>query len=145
MKLTRRATQADIPRLIEIRGAVRENRLSDLSSVTPADYEWFVAQGRVWVADRKGKTLGFSASDPRDGTIWALFVDPAHQGMGLGAALLNLACADLARDGFATARLTTDPGTRAVRLYRRLGWQDHGLDPDGEVTFERALQAVAAP
>ena len=135
----RRATPEDIPRLIEIRGAVQENRLSDPASVTRQDYERFVRQGRVWVAEVSGRIAGFSASDPGDGTIWALFVDPGHQGAGLGAALLDRACADLAQDGCATARLSTDPGTRAERLYRRLGWVDRGPGPDGEVAFERQL------
>lgn len=135
----RRATPADIPRLIEIRGAVRENRLSDPGSVTMVDYERFVAQGWVWVAQGAGRIEGFSAADGNRGTIWALFVAPAAQGGGLGAALLDRVCADLARSGFATARLTTDPGTRADRFYRRQGWRDLGLDADGEVQFERSL------
>lgn len=145
MTLHRRASPSDIPRLIDIRSTVRENRLSDPASVTPADYEWFVDQRRVWVAEHQGAVVGFSASDPRDGSIWALFLDPASQGLGLGAALLTRACEDLARDGHATARLTTDPGTRAERLYRRLGWQDCGLEADGERRFERALTQTAAP
>ncbi len=145
MALHRRATPADIPRLIEIRGAVQENRLLNSGSVSLADYEWFVEQNRVWVAVDQGLIVGFSASDNRDGSIWALFLDPASQGQGLGAALLTLACNDLARDGLTTARLTTDPGTRAERLYRKLGWQDCGLEANGERRFERQLSELATP
>jgi ribosomal protein S18 acetylase RimI-like enzyme len=135
----RRALPADIDRLMEIRAAVRENVLSDPGSVTRADYDHFVGRGRVWVALVGGQIAGFSASDERDGSIWALFVDPAHTSRGIGAALLDHACHDLAAAGFALARLGTDPGTAADRLYRRLGWQDKGRDDRGEVIFERTL------
>jgi len=135
----RLATVSDIPRIMEIRFAVQENRLFDPTSVTPQDCAEFVGRGVVWVAERDGRVIGFSACDDRDGTIWALFIDPPDQGRGLGADLLALACRDLAARGYATARLTTDPGTRADRFYRRAGWVDRGLNDDGEVQFERAL------
>ncbi len=54
MPIFDRATCADIPRLIEIRGAVLENRLSDPTSVTPDDYFRFVSQNRVWIARAAG-------------------------------------------------------------------------------------------
>jgi len=107
--------------------------------VTRTDYDRFIAQRRVWVAMVGGQIAGFSASDERDGSIWALFVDPAHAGRGGGTTLLNLACRDLRDEGFALARLGTDPATAADGLYRRLGWQDIGRDDSGEVIFERAL------
>jgi ribosomal protein S18 acetylase RimI-like enzyme len=133
--MIRRAVVQDIDQLIRIRGAVQENRLRDPASVTRVDYEWFVARGRVWLAEDGLEVAGFSASDHRDGTIWALFVDPVREGMGLGRALLAKACADLEADGFSAARLSTDPGTKAARLYRKLGWQEQGLSVDGEMKF----------
>lgn len=139
MLTLRRALLADIDRLAEIRAAVRENVLSDPLSVTRDDYVWFVTNTRVWIAEDQGGILGFSASDPRDGTIWALFVDPSHQGRGIGPQLLDLACRDLRADGHNRARLGTDPGTRADRLYRRLGWHNLGRDAQGEENFERDL------
>lgn len=136
-KTLRLAVARDVDELIRIRGAVRENRLSDPSSVTRSDYDWFVARQRVWVCEVEGQIAGFSAGDPRDGTIWALFVDPACEGAGLGADLLAKACADLKADGYARIMLSTDPDTKAARLYRKLGWQDQGLLADGEVQFVR--------
>lgn len=68
----RQATEADIPRLIEIRAAVRENQLRDPSRATPADYTWFIAHSDIWLWTDYGTILGFSAGDPRDGSIWAL-------------------------------------------------------------------------
>jgi GNAT superfamily N-acetyltransferase len=139
MPTERRATFADIDRLMEIRAAVRENVLSDPRSVTRSDYDRFIDQRRVWVSEDAGLITGFSASDERDGTIWALFVEPGQEGRGIGRSLLARACQDLRADGFPTARLGTDPGTRADRLYRHLGWIDLGRDAGKEVIFERPL------
>ncbi len=136
MRQERRAEPADIDRLMDIRAAVSENRLSDPLSVTRADYDRFVAQGRVWVGEADGRIVGFSASDERDGSIWALFVDPGHAGLGIGTSLLRRACEDLKADGYGNIRLTTEPGTRADRLYRKLGWRDMGRSSSGEVVFE---------
>jgi hypothetical protein len=61
---------------MEIRFAVRENRLLDPSRVTDADYHWFSENPGIWVWEEDGRILGFSAADTRDGTIWALFIDP---------------------------------------------------------------------
>jgi GNAT superfamily N-acetyltransferase len=139
MPTERRATFADIDRLTEIRAAVRENVLTDPRSVTPSDYARFIGQSRVWVSEDAGLITGFSASDERDGTIWALFVDPGQEGRGIGRSLLARACQDLRTCGYARARLGTDPGTRADRLYRCLGWVDTGRDDGGEVIFELDL------
>ena len=124
---------------MEIRFAVQENRLSDPTAVTAADCEDFVLRGLFWVAKMQGQIVGFAAADDRNGTIWALFIDPLDQGRGIGAGLLTLVCNDLAVKGHQIARLTTDPGTRADRFYRREGWIDRGLNENNELQFERAL------
>jgi GNAT superfamily N-acetyltransferase len=137
--MIRQAGAGDIDRLIEIRASVTENRLSDPGSVTREDYDWFVSRGLVWVAAFEGRVAGFSAGDPRDGTIWALFLDPTCEGLGLGARLLDKACADLKAAGFGTVTLSTDPGTKAARLYGRLGWRELGLTADREMRFGRDI------
>ena len=45
----------------------------------------------------------------------------------------------LAAAGHARAWLSTDPGTRAERFYRRQGWVDTGRTAEGEIRFEKAL------
>lgn len=130
-----RARLQDIDQLIRIRGVVRENRLRDPASVTREDYHWFVSRGLVWLAEVDGRVAGFSAGDPRDGTIWALFVDPDFEGAGLGTRLLASVCEDMRAVGHTVLRLSTDPGTRAARLYAGLGWEAQGLLPDGEMGF----------
>jgi ribosomal protein S18 acetylase RimI-like enzyme len=135
----RRATPDDIDQLIRIRGAVQENRLRDPASVTRADYDWFVKHGHIWLTEVGGEVAGFAAGDPRDGTIWALFVDPRFEGAGIGAILLANVCADLKAAGHSELRLSTDPATKAARLYGKLGWEEQGLLPDGEMAFRLVL------
>jgi GNAT superfamily N-acetyltransferase len=137
--MLRRATPADIPRIFEIRGAVRENRLSDPSRVTVADVYWHIDHSPVHVWDDDGIIKGFAAGDPRTGSIFALFVEPAFEGQGIGQALILAACQSLSAAGHRVATLSTDPGTRAERFYLRNGWLAKGLDARSEMVFEKEL------
>ncbi len=89
--------------------------------------------------EEAGVIQGFSVADPRDGTIFGLFIHPDYEGRGLARALLPLACEDLKAAGFAVATLTTGPGTRAERFYRTNGWEEIGRQNDGEIIFRKAL------
>jgi GNAT superfamily N-acetyltransferase len=124
----RRAVEADLTRIFEIRGAVKENRLSDPSAVTHQDCLWYIAGPGIWVWQDGHHITGFSASDTRDGSIWALFVDPKSEGSGIGRALLTQAVQVLRDAGFTAATLSTDPGTRAARFYRQAGWIEDGFN-----------------
>ena len=134
----RAATQADIPALTRIRLGVRENSFNP-ARVSPADVVWFVENAPIWVWEEDGDIRGFSAGDPRDGSLWALFVEPAWEGRGIGTALLAQACASLAAAGHRTVTLDTEPGTRAAAFYRRRGWVDLGLDAAGQCRFSHRL------
>jgi GNAT superfamily N-acetyltransferase len=136
----RLAGPRDIPRISAIRLAVRENRLRDPEAVTPAMVAEFMDEiGQFFVFEEQGRILGFSAADFRDGHIWALFVDPDHEGRGIGRALLDRACAVLLARGHLEANLNTGAGTRAERFYRRDGWRETGRDAHGEILFRKAL------
>jgi hypothetical protein len=87
----RKAVHADIPRIMEIRHAVRENRLSDPNSVTAADCSAFIDRAEIWVCVEHGTIQGFAAGDPRDGSIFDALSDPADEGR-VGRALLARAC-----------------------------------------------------
>jgi GNAT superfamily N-acetyltransferase len=135
----RRARFEERDRISEIRFAVQENKLGDPAAVTDAHYAWFTEHPGVWVWEEDGRILGFSAGDTRDGTIWALFVDPAHHRRGIGRALFEAACDTLRKAGHRTALLTTEPGTRAERFYRAAGWRVVGTSPKGELIFRSTL------
>jgi GNAT superfamily N-acetyltransferase len=137
--MIRLAKSTDIPRLMEIRNSVRENRLSDPSRVTLADYHWFIDHAGLHIWEDDGVIKGLSAGDPRNGSIWALFVDPAFEGQGIGQALIRESCKALHVAGHRIASLTTDSGTRAERFYERNGWIAGGLDDRGEMRFTKVL------
>jgi GNAT superfamily N-acetyltransferase len=139
--LIRKATRDDIPRIMEIRAGVRENRLRDPTRVTVEDVRWYVDNPGifVWVEDQR--IVGFSAADPRNGNVFGLFVERDYEGRGIGRALFERACEVLVQSGCSRMWLTTWPGTRAERFYRQAGWQVTG-DDDGNLVFERPRSFV---
>lgn len=137
------ATPADIPAMHRVRLAVTENRLSTPDRVTPEDYVPAISDlGRGWVAVSGEEVVGFAVGF-RSGNIWALFVDPAHEGHGHGKALHSAMVDWLWAQGLSRLWLTTGVGTRAEAFYGRLGWQACGME-GSELRFElcRTTQGV---
>jgi GNAT superfamily N-acetyltransferase len=82
------ATRDDVDALHRVRLAVRELVLSRPDRVTHAVYvEHLERRGRGWLAEVDGGVVGFAIGRSDDGNVWALFVDPAHEGRGIGRAL----------------------------------------------------------
>ena len=83
----RPAERADIPAMHRVRLAVRENRLSDPTRITEADYiAAMEVLGRTWVIEDGDAVVAF-ASGYYSGSVWALFVHPDHEGRGYGKTL----------------------------------------------------------
>lgn len=141
----RKAVVSDIPRMQEIRAAVRENILSDPSKVTIEDYHWFIENGPMWVYELAGDIKGISAGDPRDGTIWALFIDPDYEGRGIGRQLFAYACQSLKDAGHQNASLYTAAQSRAAEFYRSAGWISGEPDEHGDIVFRKNLHKEPAP
>lgn len=135
----RKATPSDQPRIHAIRMGVRENVLSDPSRVTDAEIAWYRDQAIFLVSEADGDIAGFTCANHQTGLIWALFVDPDHEGQGHGRALLDAALVALASAGIVQAHLTTGAGTRAERFYRRHGWRETGRSLDENVVFVKPL------
>jgi GNAT superfamily N-acetyltransferase len=136
MQILRPALKADIPGMHRVRRGVRENGLSSPDRVTEADYEAALDQrGRTWVMDTDGSITAF-ATGYRSGNIWALFVQPEHEGRGYGKQLHTVMVGWLWSQGLERLWLTTVQGTRAERFYRAQGWQPCGLACDGDVQME---------
>lgn len=91
------------------------------------------ASGRVFVAARDGRILGFYATegDAPGGELDALFVDPDHIGTGLGGLLLQHALTQAASAGFTEVYLDADP--YAADFYRRHGAVVIGETPSGSI------------
>lgn len=134
--MIRKAKKDDIARLQQIRSSVRENELRDPSRVTTDDYAWFIANPGIFVWDEGDCILGFAAGDPRDGSVWALFVDPACEGRGIGRALFAKVIDVLNASQCNRIWLTTSPQTRAEQFYRNAGWVATGTRND-ELVFEQ--------
>jgi len=135
----RPATGDDIAAMHRIRLTVRENRLGDPSRVTPAHYRRYVEEtGVSWVAELEGRLVGFGIADRSSRSLWALFVDPDFEGRGLGRALLQQLTDCLFESGFARINLSTEPGTRAERMYLAAGWIPVGTLATGEVWLARS-------
>jgi [ribosomal protein S18]-alanine N-acetyltransferase len=77
----------------------------------------------VLVAEHNGQPLGFSATEGHSSEISDLWVDPDHQGRGIGAFLLAACEARIRSWGHASAWLTTHAAnTRAIGFYRTHGY-----------------------
>lgn len=134
------ASEADIGEMHRIRMQVRENRLLDPSRVHLSDYTRMLdADGRGWVAEIASRIVGFAIADRSRANIWALFVDPDFEGLGVGRALHDEMVHWLFDAGVDPLWLSTDPGTRAESFYEAAGWRRIGLQ-EAEVRFELSRQ-----
>ena len=119
-----------------VRMAVRENRLRS-SVITEEHYVLAIKQiGRGWVVEVDAAIVGFSIGNGETGNIWALFVDPEHEGRGHGRALHDAMVDWLFSRGLRHLWLGTDPDTRAERFYRAAGWRFTGKAANGEALYE---------
>jgi GNAT superfamily N-acetyltransferase len=119
-----------------VRLSVKENRLVS-TALTEHDYIAAIEQtGRGWIAEVDGDVVGFAVGNVQTGNIWALFVEPVHEGNGCGRQLHDVMVAWLWDQGRDHLWLTTEPGTRAERFYQRAGWERAGAVDGGEVRFE---------
>ena len=139
--LIREATSDDIHAMHRIRLSVRENRLRDTSWLTPAVYAACLrptGAANTWVAELDGDVVGFATARIAERDIWALFVDPAHEGHGIGRALLDRATGWLFANGVDEVLLSTGPGTRADTFYRLAGWRRGETLENGDVRYRLA-------
>lgn len=146
----REAGSNDIDGIFDVRTSVRDNHMTleelAVEGITPeALPEMLTGSGRGWVAELSGEIAAFAMADAEDATVFALFVRPEHEGLGLGKLLLTAAEHWLATQGNAEVWLVTDRdrSVRANGFYRYLGWIDDGVQEDGQVRFVKTLKANA--
>ncbi len=134
--MLRQAVVADVPDMHRVRMSVRENRLVS-TIITEADTRKAIEDlGRGWVVEVDGEVVAFAIGNQITGNIWALFVDPEHEGRGYGRQLHDEMLTWLWAQGLRKLWLTTEPGTRAERFYQKAGWTKLGVTDNGEVRFE---------
>lgn len=131
----REAKKNDISQIQIVRNSVKENTLSDPNLVTDKDCEVFMFErGRGWVCEIGGNIVGFAIADLVESNIWALFLDPKYEKIGIGRKLhdMMLDWYFLQKD---TVWLGTAPGARAELFYEKSGWRKVGLHGK-ELKFE---------
>lgn len=133
----REAVPGDIFHIQRIRNSVKENVLSDPGLVTDRDCEDFLfKRGKGWVAEIDSEIAGFSIVDLRENNIWALFVHPDFEKLGIGRKLHD----EMIDWYFVQTReevwLGTAPDTRAEIFYRKSGWKETGMHGKREIRFE---------
>ncbi len=90
-----------------------------------------IEAGRVTVAEVCGEVVGVAAAGPHDGrlVLWKLYVLPAHQGEGIGAALLG-AVLETARGRYPDLRLAYLDGNDGARgFYAHHGFTEVEREP----------------
>jgi ribosomal protein S18 acetylase RimI-like enzyme len=139
----RRATPADIDTLFDIRTSVRENYLSreqmtELGITPEVLAEAIESAPCAWIAEIDGVAGGFAMVDAETGELFALFVRPEYEGLGMGRLLLAAAEKQLFRE-HGNIWLVTDggDGIRANAFYRRHGWQLVGRVDERDVRYEK--------
>ena len=87
----REALLSDIDQIMVVRFSVKENHLSNPALVTEVDCEMYLTElGKGWVCELDGIVVGFSIVDLINNNIWALFVKPEHEAIGIGKKLHSL-------------------------------------------------------
>lgn len=138
----REATLQDLPDMRRVRLAVTENPIDEegLTSlgITPESVAHLLRTvGKAWVAEYDGNVIGFSVANEETASIWAVFILPEYEGRGFGRRLMERAVEwiwnrDLEEIWLSTNR---DSRSRAHGFYRKLGWEQDGELPNGEVRY----------
>jgi ribosomal protein S18 acetylase RimI-like enzyme len=157
----RAATVEDAAAIASIQARAWRHNFADIvapedvrepSEMEPRWREWLAdgqIGGRVFEQDRV--VAGFAMfgvcrdenAGGRTGELYAIYVDPAAQGAGVGSSLLDAAVGELGERGFAEALLWTFEANGLARtFYERHGWElvaGHQERLAPEVRYRRAL------
>ena len=127
----------DIAQIQVVRNLVKENRLSDPALVPDSDVrDYITRRGRGWVCEINGQIVGFAIADLVDNNIWALFIHPDFEKIGIGKRLHDEMMNWYFSQTDKTVWLGTSPKTRAEFFYRKKGWKETGIHGKGEIKFE---------
>ena len=127
----------DIHQMHVVRTSVKENVLSNPGLVTLQDYQdYLTSRGKGFVCEIDNIIVGFSIVDLIDKNVWALFVDPAYEGKGIGKKLHDLMLSWYFSQTTETLWLGTEPNTKAEIFYRKNHWMENGRHGKNEIKFE---------
>ena len=139
----RQAAPEDAETLFDIRTSVRQNHQSREElyalGVTPGIVAASLAGAHSgWIAEIEGVPAAFTLIDRDKGLVFALFVRPEREGMGLGSTLLDIAERALFETHESIWLETgADRETRANGFYRSRGWVLTKHLGNGNVQYEK--------
>lgn len=137
----REAKLEDITQIQVVRNSVKENTLSDPGLVTDKDCEEFLfKRGKGWVCESDSQIRGFSIVDLKENNVWALFIHPDFEKMGIGRKLHDIMLNWYFEQTQENIWLGTSPSTRAEIFYRKSGWKEIGNHGKNEIKFEMTYQ-----
>lgn len=90
----------------------------------------------AWVATVDSQVIGFSMVDLDTACLFAAFVLPEYEGLGIGTGLIR-ACESELFKSHPVAWLETAKSSRAAKLYRHLGWANETEVGEGDVRMEK--------
>lgn len=133
----REASADDITQIQIIRNSVKENILSNPDLVTDEHcLEFITNRGKGWVCEIENLVVGFSIVDLKERNVWALFLNPNYENIGIGKQLQKIMLDWYFNQTSETIWLGTDPNTRAEYFYKKSGWTEIGTHGNGEIKFE---------
>lgn len=133
----REAKAEDISQIQLIRNSVKENILSNPDLVTDElCLELITKRGKGWVCEVDKLIVGFSIVDLKERNVWALFLNPNYENIGIGKQLQKIMLDWYFSQSSENIWLGTDPNTRAELFYRKSGWNEIGTHENGEIKFE---------
>lgn len=132
----------DLPEIIDVRGATRENPFSRAALHALGITEDSVAEmlrttHRGWLCEHEARIVGFAIGDGATGEFWVIAVLPEFEGRGIGRELIRRVEEWLWSLGWNEIWLWTssDRGTRAFTFYLDGGW--HVSDTQSDVVYMR--------
>ncbi len=137
----REAQTSDIKQIQIVRHSVKENVLSNPTLVTDKDCEEYLTlRGKGWVCETDEQIVGFAIADLKDHNIWALFIRPEYEGVGIGKKLHEMMLDWYFSKTQENVWLGTAPKTRAEKFYSKAGWKEVGKHGKGEIKFEMTFE-----
>lgn len=142
--LIRAATQDDVDTLFTLRTSVVQNHLSVEQmaelGITPEVLGESIREAPcVWIAEVDGRPVAFSMVDLATGEVFAMFVLPSHENLGLGRRLMAVAEAALFEHHDRLFLITDGRDEiRANGFYQRLGWTVTAQVEGGDVRYEKS-------
>lgn len=138
------ATLDDVATLFAIRTSVVQNHLSreqmaDLG-ITPEVLADSIQEADcVWIAQVEGQPVAFSMVDLVEGEVFAMFVLPTHENLGIGRQLMAIAEAALFELHNTLFLITNGRDEiRANGFYQRLGWSVVATVEGDDVRYEKS-------